>query len=106
MPRNPLRRVRESQGLLRIAPFFFALQGAFETATMHADPEAPVNLLHALRCCESRVCGLQRQDVLEHLARKLVAPLRTAQLRHQPGEALLGEGRLCMVEEVHLILVQ
>ena len=65
---------------------------------MHADPEALVNLLHALCCCESRVCGLQRQDVLKDLAGKLVAPLRTAQARHQAGETLLGEGRLCMVE--------
>ena len=45
---------------------------------MHAYPESLLNLLHALCRCERRVGGLQRENVLEDLSRKLVAPLGAA----------------------------
>ncbi len=45
---------------------------------MHADTEVPLNLLHASRGCESWVRRLQRENVLENFAGKLVAALRPA----------------------------
>src|ERR1039457_1628045 len=98
MPRNPRRRAQESNGSRRTAPFFFAPQSAFETAAMHADPEALLNLLDALCCRDSWVCAFQAENVLEDFAGKLVAALRAAQPRQQAGETLLGERGLCVIE--------
>ena len=57
-----------------------------------------MNLLHALRGCESWVGRLQRDNVLDNFAGKLVATLRPAQARQQAGETLLGERGLCVIE--------
>ena len=65
---------------------------------MYADPEPLLNLLHAPRCCDTRVNRLQRQNMLEDLSSELVAPLGAAQSRHQAGETLLDEGSLCVID--------
>src|SRR5712671_140176 len=79
-------------------PFFFALQSALETAAVDVNPELLLNRLHTPHSRQGGVCGPQGPDMLQDFLGQLVAGLRAALLRKQPGETALGKGDLRVIE--------